>query len=65
MSFSSSEHQKDIESAYNLGADAYVVKPIDFEQFEQNLEGIINHWVYKSFHSMDSIQPIPQFSLYA
>ena len=23
--FSSSEHQKDIESAYNLGADAYVV----------------------------------------
>ena len=43
--FSSSNNFSDIQSCYALGANAYVVKPIDFDIFENRLFRIINFWV--------------------
>jgi CheY-like chemotaxis protein len=43
--FSSSAREVDVRHCYDLGANAYVVKPIDFEQFQQTIEAIEAFWV--------------------
>lgn len=43
--FSSSNNYPDIQSCYELGANAYVVKPIDFDAFEERMHKIINFWL--------------------
>ncbi len=42
----SSEMLKDIEVCYSLGANAYVVKPIDFEEFIRKVESMSKFWQY-------------------
>lgn len=43
--FSSSARENDILRSYNLGANAYVVKPISFRQFVQTVESIKTFWI--------------------
>lgn len=38
-----STDSRDIQTAYDLGANSYVVKPLDFDQFTE-MVGIINHY---------------------
>lgn len=40
----SSEMQRDIETCYQLGANAYVVKPIDFEKFVGMVKSLSQFW---------------------
>ena len=40
----SSKDDKDISEAYRLGATAYIVKPVDFENFMRVAETIHLHW---------------------
>ncbi|MDE3057015.1 MAG: response regulator [Bacteroidota bacterium] len=42
---SSSREAKDIERCYLLGANSYIVKPIDAEQFEQTIEKLVAYWL--------------------
>ena len=42
--FSSSSHPSDIKMAYGLGASAYFVKPIDFEQLKRILRSTFEFW---------------------
>lgn len=42
----SSEMGKDIEACYALGANAYVVKPIDFEVFIKTVASMRRFWKY-------------------
>jgi CheY-like chemotaxis protein len=42
----SSEMQRDIEACYRLGANAYVVKPIDFEKFVKMVKSLSQFWTY-------------------
>ncbi len=42
--FTSSQDQKDIEESYRLGANAYVVKPIDFNELFETLTLIGKFW---------------------
>lgn len=42
--FSSSARERDVRHSYDLGANAYVVKPIDFAQFQGALTAIITFW---------------------
>lgn len=42
----SSEMQQDIEACYRLGANAYVVKPIDFEKFVGMVKSLSQFWSY-------------------
>lgn len=45
LMLTSSESEKDIDRSYELGANAYVTKPIDFSQFEDVVESIERFWV--------------------
>lgn len=42
--FTSSAFEKDIHRCYKLGAKAYVVKPVEFEDLEKRLEAINSFW---------------------
>jgi len=42
--FSSSNHPSDIKTAYGLGASAYFVKPIEFEQLKRILRSTFEFW---------------------
>ncbi|HMR43085.1 MAG TPA: response regulator [Saprospiraceae bacterium] len=42
--FSSSLHEQDIKECYALGANAYVTKPFDLQDFERTIESIANFW---------------------
>ena len=42
--FSSSAFEKDILTCYNLGASAYVVKPVEFDELDRRLTAINDFW---------------------
>ncbi len=41
----SSREDSDIKSAYNLGANSYVVKPVDFDVFNRVINLIVHYWL--------------------
>ena len=41
---SSSESPEDINRAYELGANAYMIKPVDYRQVEHLFESITHYW---------------------
>lgn len=43
--FSSSKEEKDIKQSYNLGANAYVRKPIEFNELNLTLKSIGTFWL--------------------
>jgi len=42
---SSSQETADIERCYHLGANSYIVKPVDFEQFTEALQLLEYYWL--------------------
>ena len=40
-----SEAQKDIISAYELGANAFLVKPFNIDEFNEMVKRIVNFWI--------------------
>ncbi|MFK7937628.1 MAG: response regulator [Saprospiraceae bacterium] len=51
--FTSSAHRDDIEVCYELGANAYVNKPVNFDDFTKAIHNILEFWtevnIYNSF----------------
>ncbi len=41
----SSREQKDLINGYQLGANSYIVKPVDFDQFADSLKQLELYWV--------------------
>jgi CheY-like chemotaxis protein len=41
---SSSDHPPDINKAYELGANAYMIKPVDFKSVENLFQSITHYW---------------------
>jgi len=41
----SSSEERDIVDCYSLGANSYLVKPIDFEQFSESVRQLGLYWV--------------------
>jgi CheY-like chemotaxis protein len=41
---SSSENPADINRAYELGANAYMIKPVDFHEVEHLFQSILKYW---------------------
>lgn len=41
----SSREDQDVQKAYELGANSYVVKPIDFDQFTKAARDISHYWL--------------------
>jgi CheY-like chemotaxis protein len=42
--FTSSKHDQDINRAYDLGANSYLVKPVGFEELVTTMKQIYNYW---------------------
>jgi CheY-like chemotaxis protein len=45
IALSSSQEHGDIKASYALGANSYVVKPVDFEQFTRTVKQIGSYWL--------------------
>lgn len=43
--FSSSREEKDIKKAYELGANGFIVKPLEYELFVSTVEHMIDFWL--------------------
>jgi CheY-like chemotaxis protein len=42
--FTSSKHDQDINSAYDLGANSYLVKPVGFDALVETMKQIQHYW---------------------
>jgi len=42
--FTSSRHDNDINQAYELGANSYLVKPVGFEALQEMMKSINHYW---------------------
>lgn len=51
----SSREEPDLEKAYKLGANAYVVKPVDFSEFMNAIKQIGLFWAVLNESPLDSI----------
>lgn len=43
--FSTTKRKNDIEKCYELGANAYVIKPIQFNELKEAVEKIFSFWI--------------------
>ncbi len=43
--FTSSREERDVLRSYQIGANAYVVKPVEFRQFVATLQGLRSFWM--------------------
>ncbi len=52
----SSREASDITAAYELGANSYIRKPVDFDQFVETVKAIGNYWLTMN----ETVDPFPQ-----
>lgn len=43
--FTSSDDERDVRSCYELGANSYVVKPLDFQRFDEAVRLLDGYWL--------------------
>jgi two-component system, response regulator len=48
----SSKEERDLVAAYNLGANSYIQKPVDFDQFRETVKNVGLYWLVTN-------QPVP------
>jgi two-component system response regulator len=41
----SSKQEKDITQSYGLGANSYIQKPVDFDEFQSTIERLSDYWL--------------------
>ena len=41
----SSKEERDLVASYNLGANSYIQKPVDFEQFRETMASVGRYWL--------------------
>ena len=41
----SSKEERDLASGYNLGANSYIQKPVDFDQFRETVKSVGLYWL--------------------
>lgn len=44
--FTSSKHEKDIKKAYELGANGFIVKPLEYDLFVSTVDNMLNFWLF-------------------
>jgi CheY-like chemotaxis protein len=57
--FSSSNNAGDVLASYQLGANAYVVKPVEFRKFSETLERVGSFWVISNETPPESSNAAP------
>jgi len=43
--FTSSDEEPDITTSYDLGANSYIRKPVDYESFMEAVQAVISYWL--------------------
>lgn len=56
--FSSSSNEKDIAKCYELGANAYVAKPLDLNELDRSILSIHGFWGGVNIKPMPAITPV-------
>jgi CheY-like chemotaxis protein len=51
----SSREDRDVVEAYQLGANSYIVKPVDFEKFLEVVSNMITYWLL--LNELPSLKP--------
>ncbi len=46
--FTSSNEEKDVINSYALGANSYIVKPLEYRQFEEVICDLSRYWINKN-----------------
>jgi DNA-binding response OmpR family regulator len=41
----SSKEERDLAAGYNLGANSYIQKPVDFDQFRETVKSVGLYWL--------------------
>ena len=41
----SSSEERDVMRTYKIGANSYIIKPVDFEQFTESVRDIGKYWL--------------------
>ena len=44
--FTSSTEKTDVRTSYDLGANSYVSKPVDFKAFSDTLQQLVRYWLH-------------------
>ncbi len=52
VAFTSSRQASDVRTAYELGVNSYVVKPVQFEEYSETLRATVLYWLH---HNLDTI----------
>ncbi len=50
----SSKEERDLVSSYNLGANSYIQKPVDFDQFRHMVKNVGLYWMVINQHPLSS-----------
>ena len=58
--FSTSSNPQDIKTCYEKGANAYIIKPMDFDKLKEHIEIILKHWMDVNIISIDTLKIINQ-----
>jgi two-component system, response regulator len=51
----SSREDRDVIEAYQIGANSYIVKPVDFEKFLEVVSNMITYWLL--LNELPSLKP--------
>ena len=43
-----SSEQRDVMTCYNLGANSYIIKPVEYDNFVKSLTGIGMYWLFNN-----------------
>jgi CheY-like chemotaxis protein len=55
----SSREERDLVSGYNLGANSYIQKPVDFDQFRETVKNTGMYWLVINQQSVNGGAPEP------
>jgi two-component system response regulator len=56
----SSSEERDIVETYKLGVNSYIVKPVDFEQFNEVAKHLGYYWLLLNRQPISSIKSLPE-----
>jgi CheY-like chemotaxis protein len=43
--FTSSREESDIQASYELGANGYVIKPVNYKKFQETINKMLDYWL--------------------
>ncbi len=50
----SSKEERDLVSSFNLGANSYIQKPVDFDQFRETVKKVGLYWLVTNQHPLSN-----------